>query len=36
MIAETMLPNAFHKGSSIIGLSTLDGFLAAIAMKILE
>jgi zinc transporter ZupT len=36
MIAETMLPEAFHKGGYITGLSTLMGFLAAIFMKVLE
>lgn len=30
MIAETMLPEAFIKGGSVVGLSTLAGFLAAI------
>lgn len=30
MIAETMLPEAFHKGGGIVGLSTLAGFLAAV------
>ncbi len=36
MIAETMLPEAYIKGGSIIGLSTLAGFLAAIFFKTLE
>lgn len=36
MIAETMLPEAFHKGGSVTGLSTLFGFLAAIFFKTLE
>ncbi|HSO63870.1 MAG TPA: ZIP family zinc transporter, partial [Ornithinibacter sp.] len=31
MIAETMLPEAYHKGAGVVGLSTLGGFLAAIA-----
>lgn len=31
MIAETMLPEAFHKGGGLVGLSTLGGFLAAIS-----
>ena len=31
MIAETMLPEAYHKGGGVVGLSTLGGFLAAIA-----
>ena len=30
MIAETMLPEAYHKGGGVVGLSTLGGFLAAI------
>jgi hypothetical protein len=30
MIAETMLPEAFHKGGGIVGISTLAGFLAAV------
>jgi len=34
MIAETMLPEAFEQGGSIIGLSTLGGFLAALVVKI--
>lgn len=36
MIAETMLPEAFHKGGYVTGLSTLAGFLAAISMKLIE
>lgn len=36
MIAETMLPEAFVKGGSITGMSTLLGFLAAIFFKTLE
>lgn len=36
MIAETMLPEAFHKGGSVTGLSTLLGFLAAIFFKTFE
>jgi hypothetical protein len=27
MIAETMLPEAYFKGGSVVGLSTLAGFL---------
>jgi zinc transporter ZupT len=30
MIAETMLPEAYFKGGSVIGFSTLLGFLVAI------
>ncbi|MFP4431545.1 MAG: hypothetical protein ACLFPV_09870, partial [Spirochaetaceae bacterium] len=33
MIAETMLPEAYHKGGSITGLSTLCGFLTALLFK---
>jgi len=36
MIAETMLPEAYHKGGAITGVSTLFGFLAAILFKMLE
>lgn len=36
MVAETMLPEAFHLGGSVTGLSTLAGFLAAIFFKTLE
>lgn len=36
MIAETMLPEAYHKGGAVTGLSTLGGFLAAIFFKTLE
>ncbi len=36
MIAETMLPEAYSKGGSVTGLSTLFGFLAAILFKGLE
>ncbi|MCG8584258.1 MAG: cyclic nucleotide-binding domain-containing protein [Pirellulales bacterium] len=35
MIAETMLPEAYFKGGSIVGFSTLLGFLAAIFFKTL-
>jgi CRP-like cAMP-binding protein len=30
MIAETLLPEAYHKGGGVVGLSTLAGFLIAI------
>jgi zinc transporter ZupT len=33
MIAETMLPEAFHLGGSVTGLSTLVGFLTTISCK---
>jgi CRP-like cAMP-binding protein len=33
MIAETMLPEAYLKGGSVVGFSTLLGFLAAIFFK---
>jgi zinc transporter ZupT len=36
MIAETMLPEAYFKGGSVVGLSTLMGFLVAIFSKTLE
>ena len=36
VIAETILPEAYFKGSSITGFSTLLGFLAAIFLKTLE
>jgi CRP-like cAMP-binding protein len=36
MVAETMLPEAYIKGSSVIGASTLLGFLSAILCKALE
>jgi len=36
MVAETMLPEAFHKHSSITGFSTLLGFLVAILLKTYE
>lgn len=36
MIAETMLPEAYFKGGSEIGISTLMGFLVAIFSKTLE
>jgi len=35
MIAETMVPEAFEQGGgTIVGLSTLTGFLAALGIKI--
>ncbi len=34
MIAETMMPEAFELGGSVVGLSTLAGFLAALFVKI--
>ena len=33
VISETMLPEAYAKGGSIVGLSTLLGFLAIIVIK---
>lgn len=36
MIAETMLPEAYLKGGSVVGISTLLGFLVAIYSKTLE
>ncbi len=34
MIAETMLPEAYEMGGSVVGLSTLGGFLSALLVKI--
>lgn len=37
MIAQTMLPEAVHiGGTSIVGLSTLSGYLSAVAFKLFE
>ena len=36
MIAETMLPEAFHRGGAITGISTLLGFLAACFLSTLH
>jgi zinc transporter ZupT len=36
MLAETMLPEAYLKGGSMIGLSTLAGFLIAIFLRTVE
>ncbi len=37
MIAETMLPEAFEQGGgTIVGLSTLAGFLAALSVKLMH
>ncbi len=36
MIAETMMPEAYFKGGSVVGLSTLAGFLVAIFFTTLE
>ena len=33
MIAETTLPEAYEGGGSIVGLSTLFGFLAALYLN---
>ena len=35
MIAETMLPEAFHIGGPVTGLSALAGFLATLLFKVL-
>ena len=35
MIAETMLPEAFEQGGTIVGLATLGGFLAALTVKVI-
>jgi CRP-like cAMP-binding protein len=34
-IAETMLPEAYHQGGWVVGLSTLGGFLTALGIKAL-
>jgi len=36
MLAETMLPEAYFKDSSIVGISTLLGFLTAIFFQTLQ
>ena len=36
MIAETMLPEAYEQGGTIVGLATLAGFLAALFVKSLS
>ncbi|MCL4456225.1 MAG: cyclic nucleotide-binding domain-containing protein [Nitrospirae bacterium] len=36
MIAETMLPEAFEQGGSVVGMSTIFGFLSAIFVKTIE
>jgi zinc transporter ZupT len=35
MIAETMLPEAFHIGGSVTGLSALAGFLVTLLCKVI-
>lgn len=35
MIAETMLPEAFHIGGSVTGLSALGGFLLTLLFKVI-
>ena len=35
MIAETMLPEAFHMGGTVTGLSALAGFLATLLFKVI-
>lgn len=35
MISETMLPEAFEMGGSVVGLSTLAGFLSALLVKVI-
>ena len=34
MIAQTMMPEAFHQGGNVTGLSTLAGFLVIVLMKL--
>jgi zinc transporter ZupT len=37
MIAQTMIPEAVHLGgANVVGLSTLMGFLSAVAFKLLQ
>jgi hypothetical protein len=36
VVAETMLPEAYHRGGGIVGLSTLAGFLAAVLLSALD
>lgn len=36
MIAETMLPEAFEQGGTIVGIATLLGFLSALVVKIVS
>lgn len=36
MIAETMLPEAYHRGGTVTGISTLLGFLAAVFVATLH
>ena len=37
MIAQTMIPEAAHLGGAkIVGLSTLTGYLSAVAFKVFE
>jgi zinc transporter ZupT len=33
MVAETMLPEAYEQGGTVVGLSTLAGFLAGLLVK---
>jgi ZIP family zinc transporter len=33
VICETMLPEAFHEGGKVVGMSALCGFLAAMIIK---
>ena len=33
VICETMLPEAFHEGGKVVGMSALSGFLAALLIK---
>jgi len=35
MTAETMLPEAFEKGGTVVGLSTLAGFLCSVMLKVI-
>ena len=35
-VAETMLPEAYEQGGSVVGMSTLFGFLSCLMIKSLE
>ena len=36
VICETMLPEAFHEGGKVVGMSALSGFLAAMVIALQE
>ena len=33
VICETMLPEAFHEGGNVVGMSALAGFLCALLIR---